>query len=148
MAVDVLTETVIDAPCATVAAYAADPSNAPEWYANVVSVEWETASRVEAGARAAFVTRFLGRRLVHTYEIVAHEPGRRLVMRADQGAFPMETTYTWEPYEGDGSRTRMTLRNRGGDGSRVLAAAMRRANRKDLALLRHLMETRYGPGAG
>jgi hypothetical protein len=41
----------------------------------------------------------------------------------------------------------MTLRNRGGGGSRVLAAAMRRANRKDLALLRHLMETRYGPGA-
>ncbi|GAA2468541.1 SRPBCC family protein [Streptomyces lavendulocolor] len=147
MAVDVLTETVIDAPCDRVAAYVADPSNAPEWYVNIVSVEWETVSEVAVGARAAFVARFLGRRLVYTYEIVAHEPGRRLVMRADQGPFPMETTYTWEPYGDTGDRTRMTLRNRGGGSSRVLAAAMRRANRKDLALLRHLMETRYGPGA-
>ncbi|MFF8290872.1 SRPBCC family protein [Streptomyces sp. NPDC016309] len=147
MAVDVLTETVIGAPCDLVAAYAADPSNAPEWYVNIVSVEWETPAEVEVGARAAFVARFLGRRLVYTYEIVAYEPGRRLVMRADQGPFPMETTYTWEPYGPGGDRTLMTLRNRGDGGSRVVAAAMRRANRKDLALLRHLLETRYGPGA-
>ncbi|MFC8915883.1 ATPase [Streptomyces sp. WAC05374] len=147
MAVDVLTETVIGAPCDIVAAYVADPSNAPEWYVNIVSVEWETESEVRVGARAAFVARFLGRRLVYTYEIVAYEPGRRLVMRADQGPFPMETTYTWEPYGPEGDHTRMTLRNRGGGGGRVLAAAMRRANRKDLAMLRHLLETRYGPGA-
>lgn len=147
MAVDVLTETVIDAPCDLVAAYAADPSNAPEWYVNIVSVEWETESEVRVGARAAFVARFLGRRLVYTYEIVEYEPGRKLVMRADQGPFPMETTYTWEPYGVEGDRTRMTLRNRGGGGSRLASMAVRRANRKDLAMLRHLLETRYGPGA-
>jgi hypothetical protein len=51
----------------------------------------------------------------------------------------METTYTWEPV--DGGRTRMTLRNRGepaGFGkvaAPVMAAAMRRANQKDLAAL-------------
>ncbi|MFI6103773.1 SRPBCC family protein [Streptomyces sp. NPDC051310] len=147
MAVDVLTEIVIDAPADEVAAYAADPSNAPEWYVNIVSVAWRTPSVVEVGARADFVARFLGRRLVYTYEITAYEPGRRLAMRATGGPYPMETTYTWEPYGTDASRTRMTLRNRGGAGHRFAALAVRRANRKDLALLKSLMEKRPRPEA-
>ena len=58
----------------------------------------------------------------------------------------METTYTWQPVA-DG-RTRMTLRNRGtpvGFSKWVapfMAFAMRRANRKDLALLKRLLENR------
>lgn len=42
MNVDVVTEIVLDRPLAEVVAYAADPSNAPQWYANIESVEWET----------------------------------------------------------------------------------------------------------
>jgi uncharacterized protein YndB with AHSA1/START domain len=142
VAVDVSTEVVIDAPPERVSAYAADPANAPGWYENIRSVECEPPLAV--GARAAFVASFLGRRLVYTYEVVEWEPGRRLVMRTAQGPFPMETTYTWEP-AGDGS-TRMTLRNRGEPkgfaavGAPMLAAAMRRANRADLARLKALLE--------
>ncbi len=142
---DVRTEVLIDVPCAEVAAYAADPSNAPEWYVNIRSVEWQSASAVEVGARVAFVARFLGRRLAYTYEIVEYEPGRRLVMRTAEGPFPMETTYTWEPV-GKG-RTRMTLRNRG-RGNRLTGVAMRRANRKDLAALKELLERRGAGGGG
>jgi hypothetical protein len=84
VAVDVRTETIIERPCADVAAYAGDPS------------------------------------------------------------FPMETTYTSQPI--DATRTRMTLRNRGepaGLGkvaAPVMAAAMRRANDKDLANLKRILE--------
>jgi hypothetical protein len=42
MAVDITTETVIARPCEQVAAYAGDPSNAPQWYANISSVRWQT----------------------------------------------------------------------------------------------------------
>ena len=144
MAVDVVTDTVIDRPCAAVAAYAGDPSHAPEWYANIESVSWETPPPVAVGSRMAFVARFLGRRLAYTYEVVELVPGERLVMRSAQGPFPMETTYAWEPVVA--GRTRMTLRNRGepaGFGSvaaPVMAAAMRRANRKDLAALKQRLE--------
>jgi hypothetical protein len=144
--VDVVTETVIRRRRDEVAAYAGDPGTAPEWYANIVSVEWETPPPVGVGSRMAFVARFLGRRLAYTYEVVEWVPGERLVMRTAQGPFPMETTYTWEAL--DPGATRMTLRNRGRPGGfsawagPIMAFAMRRANRKDLARLRALLEGR------
>ena len=65
-------------------------------------------------------------------------------MSTAQGPFPMETTYLWEPLAP--SKTRMTLRNRGEPSgfskwvAPFMAAAMRGANRKDLACLKRLLE--------
>ena len=122
--------------------------NAPEWYVNIDSVEWKTPPPLQVGSQVEFVARFLGRTLRYTYEFVELVPGERLVMRTQQGPFPMETTYTWSS-EPDGS-TRMTLRNRGEPAgfSKAMAPlmrpAMRRANRKDLAKLKGLLESRPG----
>ncbi len=144
MPVDVLTEITISRPADVVAAYAGDPSNAPEWYANISSIRWETEPPLRTGSRVAFTANFLGRQLAYTYEITEFVPARRLVMRTAQGPFPMETTYAWQPV--DGSSTRMTLRNRGEPtgfsklAGPFMAAAMRRANRKDLRKLRSILE--------
>jgi uncharacterized protein YndB with AHSA1/START domain len=144
MPVDVLTETVIDRPPTQVATYAGDPSNAPKWYVNIKSVDWETPPPMRIGSKLAFIAQFLGRQFAYTYEVIDLVPGRRLVMKTAQGPFPMETTYTWEAV-GEG-QTRMTLRNRGEPAgfSKIaapfMAAAIRRANRKDLALLKSLLE--------
>ena len=145
MTLDVTTEIVIDRSVAEVAAYAGDPTNAPEWYANIRSIEWRTPPPLGVGSRLDFVAQFLGRRLVYTYEVIELLPGRRLVMRTAQGPFPMETTYTWEPV--DGTRTKMSLRNRGNPSGfaritePVMVAAVRRANQKDLARLKRLLES-------
>jgi len=141
--VDVVTETDIDRPVEIVAAYAADPDHAPVWYDNIQSVEWKTDRPLRVGTVVAFVARFLGRQLTYDYEFVDYDPGVRLVMRTQQGPFPMETTYTWEPREGG---THMTLRNRGNPtgfsavAALIMIPAMRRANRKDLAKLKTTLE--------
>jgi hypothetical protein len=145
--VDVLTETVIDRARSEVAAFVADPGNAPRWYGNIKSVEWKTEPPLRLGSHIAFVAEFLGRRLAYTYEVTEFLPDERLVMRTAHGPFPMETTYTWEPTDGGG--TRMTLRNRGMPSgfsrlaAPVMAASMRKANRNDLEQLKRLLE---GPG--
>jgi uncharacterized membrane protein len=145
MPVDVVSEIVINRPLDVVADYAADPANAPEWYANIASVEWQTRPPLAVGSRLDFVAHFLGRRLAYTYEVVELVPRQRLVMRTAQGPFPMETTYTWAPHE---EGTRMTLRNRGEPSgfasvaAPVLTRSISRANAKDLARLKGLLEGR------
>ena len=144
MAVDVSSEIVIRRSRDDVAAYSANPENAPAWYVNIKSVEWKTPPAVQVGAKIAFVAHFLGRQLKYTYEIIEFIPGDRLIMRTAEGPFPMETIYTWKSTT-DGN-THMTLRNRGdpaGFASLVaplMTFAMRRANRKDLARLKELLE--------
>ena len=145
MTVDVMTEIVIARPVSVVAAYAADPSNAPAWYQNITSAAWQTPPPLGPGSKVAFTARFLGRQLAYTYEVTEFVPAQRLVMRTAQGPFPMETTYTWQAL--DDRTTRMTLRNRGEPaGFSKLAAplmtpAIRRANRKDLRNLKAILET-------
>lgn len=138
MDVDVEVSAVIPFPVERVSSYAGDPSNAPDWYANIRSVTWRTTPPVAIGSRMEFVAKFLGRKLAYTYEVVELEPGRRLVMRTSDGPFPMETTYTWEPVE---EGTRMTLQNTGTPAgfsklaAPVMVRAMRSAMTKDLQRL-------------
>ncbi len=144
MPVDVETETVINRPRDTVAAYVTDQDNATTWYKNIKAIEWKSPKPLEKGSRVAFVAQFLGRRLEYTYEVKELDAGWRLVMSTDQGPFPMETTYTWEDAPGGG--TRMKLRNRGAPSGfgkvagPMMARAMRRANEKDLARLKEILE--------
>ena len=144
MGVDVVTRIIIDRPREAVANFTADPSNAPRWYVNIKSVEWKTPPPVALGSKVAFIAHFLGRRMAYTYEVVQFEPSQRLVMATAEGPFPMETTYTWQSLGQE--KTEMTLRNRGNPSgfSKILSAlmvpAMRRANRKDLARLKLIME--------
>jgi hypothetical protein len=144
MPVDVVTEIEIRQPRSVVAGFASDPDNATKWYVNIRSVRWETPRPAVVGSRVAFEARFLGRSIAYVYEVREIVPQERFVMSTADGPFPMQTTYTWA--DAAGGNTHMTLRNSGepsGFGSLaspVLGAAMRRANRKDLARLKAILE--------
>jgi hypothetical protein len=144
MSVDVVTRIEIARPRVEVAAYSSDPDNATAWYVNIKAVDWLSPKPAGVGSKIAFVAKFLGRRISYTYEVREMIPGRRFVMSTAEGPFPMETTYTWED-TADGD-TLMSLRNRGQPsgftrlGAPMMAAAMGRANRKDLERLKTLLE--------
>ncbi len=145
MAVDVLIQIEIARPRDEVAAYAGDVDNTTSWYENISSVAWETAPPLAVGSRIAFAARFLGRSLSYIYEVLELVPGERLVMRTADGPFPMETTYTWS--DAGAGATRMTLRNRGEPsgfgkvGAPLMARSVERANRRDLARLKQILES-------
>jgi polyketide cyclase/dehydrase/lipid transport protein len=145
MFVDVETSIEIGRSRGEVASYASDPDNATAWYKNIKAVEWKTPKPLSIGSRVAFEAQFLGRRLDYVYEIRELVPGERLVMSTSEGPFPMETTYTWHDTPSGG--TEMSLRNRGKPGgfskflAPMMSSAMRRANRKDLDLLKAILET-------
>ena len=142
--VDVFVETWIARSPAEVAAFAGDPTNAPQWYVNIKSVTWKTLPPVAVGSRMDFVAQFLGRRIAYTYKVADLVPGERLVMRTEHGPFPMQTTYTWQP-AGEGA-TVMRLRNQGEPKGLakitgpLMKRAMRSAMTKDLQRLKGLLE--------
>lgn len=143
--VNVHTDIHINRPRADVAGFAADPDNAPRWYVNIHSSQRLDGGPLGTGSKVAFTAKFLGRELNYTYEFVEYVPGEKLVMRTDQGPFPMQSTYTWTD---DGGGTRMTLGNSGSPSgfSRlaglVMEPMMRRENRKDLERLKAILEGR------
>ena len=144
MDVDILSEVVINRPQAEVSAYVSDPTNVPEWYINVKSVEWQTSLPLREGSEIAFAAYFLGRHLDYIYDVIELLPNEKLVMQTSEGPFKMETTYTWETTSN--GNTRMTLRNRGtlnGFSAWVtpfITLAMRNANLQDLAQLKQVLE--------
>ncbi|MEO6290624.1 MAG: SRPBCC family protein [Ginsengibacter sp.] len=142
--VDVTTRIVIAASTDKVAAYAADPDNAPGWYKNIKSVEWKTPKPLGIGSRISFKAKFLGKELAYIYEIKEYRPGQLLVMSTSEGPFPMQTTYQWQAINDHACS--MTLRNscKPNGFSKLLSPfmklAMSRANKKDLKLLKSIME--------
>ena len=144
MAVDVETAIEIDCPRGVVASFVSNPDNAVRWYVNTVSIKWETPPPAVVGSQIAFVAQFLGREIVYTYEVREIVEGQRFVMSTAEGPFPMETTYTWEDTSVGG--TLMTLRNAGSPSgfgrmaAPVMAAAIRKANQRDLKKLKGILE--------
>ena len=140
----VKTKILIHKPLEEVVNFSAAPDNAPLWYQNIDSAEWTVGQSLEVGNQISFHAKFLGRNLAYTYEIKEFIPMGKLVMETADGPFPMMTIYEWEKNGPDS--TKMSLINQGTpSGFSILAKPfmglmMKRANDKDLQLLKKIME--------
>ncbi len=73
--VDVTVETTIDRPVSVVAKYAADPTNAVHWWANVSAAAWQGKADAAVGSKFAFTASYGGRPVECLYEISEFTPG-------------------------------------------------------------------------
>lgn len=143
--VDVRTEIEIGCPADKVFEYVSNPDNARNWYVNIKSVEWKTDPPAKVGSQIAFKAKFLGRELAYTYEIRELLPDQKMVMSTEEGPFPMETTYSVKAI--DEYKSLIELRNRGYPSgfsklmTPLMVPAMRKANTKDLTLLKKILES-------
>jgi mRNA-degrading endonuclease HigB of HigAB toxin-antitoxin module len=142
--VDVISQIIIKKPLEVVAKYASNPDNAPMWYTNIKSAEWQTPKPLKKGTKVAFTACFLSTSLKYIYEFTDIQPNQKLIMRTAQGPFPMETIYGWK--EIDPNTTLMSIQNIGEPKgfSKLFAPFMafmvRRAINKDLKNIKRIVE--------
>src|SRR4051812_26562129 len=95
----------IERPRAEVAAWAADPENAPRWRGDIDKSEWKSEPPLRTGSRITFTTPSLGLPLAYRYTVEEHLPGERTVLRTEEGPFAIETTLAFADADGDQATT-------------------------------------------
>ena len=138
-------EIVIERPLDEVFAYTAEPANAPEWQAGLVSTTKTLDEPMRTGIRWREVRSFVGRRVEGTLEATEYEPGRIFALRTVSGTIALEVRHVFEPFDG-GTRIRVLAAGSPGRlgrlGGRFVRRAAERQLRDDLARLKEVLEAR------
>lgn len=96
---------VIARPLEEVFAFVADVRNRPSWDDSVDSEELTSPEPIGVGSTVRTRLRSMGKEYVYTWEIVEHDPPRRMRVESTSGPFP--TTLVFE-FAGEDGRTRVT----------------------------------------
>lgn len=117
---------MIDRPASEVFAFVSDASNNPRWQKGQRSCRWTSPPPIGIGSTYDQEARFLGRRVLSTFEVVEHVPGRAVTIQTVKGSFPITVRRSVEPL-GEG-RCRVVAEISGEPGGffRVAAPLLRR----------------------
>ena len=136
-------EVTINRPPGEVFAYLTDLEKLPEWQATAISGRLES-DRLETGATAVEVRRFLGREMESTIHVTDMEPDRRFAGEVVSGPLEYRFSHQLEP-EGEGTKVMFTIE---GDPGRyfslsepVVERQVRRQVADDFRTLKLLLET-------
>lgn len=134
----------IDRPAAEVFAVISDFSRNPEWQRGMRSAHWTSEPPIRVGSTYEQVASFLGRDVVTTFEVVAHEAGRSTTIESRQSSFPITVTRAVEPLGPDRSRASAHIIGEPGRFFRLfgplLGLIAERSVRRDYERLRQLLE--------
>jgi hypothetical protein len=147
--VDVSVETVIARPRGEVFAYTTRLEHDPVWTSGLVEARrLDGDAPFGRGTKIERISRFLGRKMVYTLDVVAFEPGALVEMVTTAAPFPMNVRYEYEDHP-DGCRFR--IRTTGDPGGffglaiPIVAPAVRRSIAHDLATLKDVLERAGSP---
>ncbi len=99
MELKVAQSVIIDLPAEEIFAYIADFENAADWSGFVITIKKTSPGTMQVGATLRATSRFLGRWLECTYEVVECEPGHHITLKSISGVVPWVFYYLFEPLE-------------------------------------------------
>jgi uncharacterized protein YndB with AHSA1/START domain len=136
-------EVTIARPPADVFAYLTNMEKIPEWQATAVEGRLES-ERLEEGARAVEVRKFLGRPMESTLRVTAFEPDRHFAAEVVSGPVSFRVDHRLEPDDG-GTRVSFTIEGEPGGFFRfaepVIERQVRRQVTDDFTTLKLRLET-------
>lgn len=90
-----------------VVAYMDDVAREVEWQPSLLEASQAPPGPTRLGTRKRYVSEFLGKRVVNTYELVEMDPGRRMVYRTTKDSTLQATSEV--EWSDEGTATRVTL---------------------------------------
>ena len=90
--------------------YLADMSNNPKWQNGMQACTWTSEPPLRLGSTYDQEAKFLGKRIVSSFEVVEFEPGERIRIRTTSGTMPIDVTRQVAPSENGGTEVRAVVR--------------------------------------
>lgn len=135
----------IDRPASEVFEYLADMANNPEWQQGQQRCTWTSEPPLRKGSTYDQEAKFLGKKIVSSFEVVEFDPGHRIRIRTTGGTMPIDVTREVAALSEDRSTVSAIVR---GDPPMVFRLAgplltmmVRSSVRKDYQRLKALLES-------
>lgn len=119
-------ERVIPRPAEEVAEFFLDAGNNPYWQSGMARCEWTTPPPLGVGSRYDQEASFMGRKVLSTFRVTDHQPGRLIEIETITGPFPIRVTRTVEPIAEHSSRVTAEILGEPGGLMGLLAPLTRR----------------------
>lgn len=133
----------VNQPIEEVFAYLSTLENTTDWSGCIISIKQLSPGAMQVGATVQVTTRFLGRWLVMSAEIIEYHPNRCLTFKSVSGAAPSFLCYQCEPAEGGGTTLFQEALIHLTEGNQALVErVLRRQYEYDLLTLRDVLEAR------
>lgn len=133
----------VNRPAEEVFGFIANFENNPRWQSGQVEARFTSDGPLRVGSTYDQVAKFLGRRIISTFEVVEYEPGRMIKASSTAGSFPITFTRMVEA-AGDGAHVSAVIE---GDASGffklaepLLARMVQRSVEADYRNLKRLLE--------
>jgi uncharacterized membrane protein len=135
---------LISRPLDEVFEFVADVRNRPRWDDSVDSEELTSPEPIGVGSTVRTKLRSMGKDYEYTWEIVEHEPPRRMKVESTSGPFPTTLEFQFADRDG-GTQVSASVTGRPTGSMRLLQPMIARTTQKNLdrgyARLKTLLET-------
>ncbi len=136
----------IDRPAAEVFDFVADMANNPRWQGGQERCTWTSEPPIGLGSTYDQEARFLGRKLVSSFEVVEFEPGHLIRIVSTGGSMPIDVTRSVLPLPEGGCSVTAVVKGTPPLALRLLGpltrAMMRSSVSRDYHRLKDLLEAR------